>query len=349
MKDPAVLTEVPAICADDIIRGVFEGYYDGFRKTMALKTAMEMSLFGRTRHPVTASEVAETAGWDEVMTGLFLDCLASMGLLDHDGDRYRNSIVAETLLDSSSPRCQSINLEYGMKRLMRWSDLQSAVRDGPKVLPVAEVFGEEWIRAIGESATGGAIAKVLAEIEAVVRLPHEGTFLDLGGGHGLYTVAFCSRYPGLRGFVFDKPEMVHVAEENLADYGCNARTIPGDFYTDDIGGPYDVVFSSFNHSVSDVSLCEKVRDAVVPGGLLIMRRHVYNGEPDPTRLLEWNIAIREGIGKGCQRFNGSWLPSSSEYVGCMEALGMEMLYRKMVDGGSELVIMRRGVPRDTNI
>ncbi len=349
MRDPHILTEIPEACADDFIHNMLEEYYEGFRRTMAMKAALELSIFGYTRSPVTSADVSDSTGWDDVMTRLFLDCLVSMGLLEFADGRYCNSVVASTLLDPESPRYQGINLGYGMDRLMRWSELGEAVCQGPKVLPVSEVFGDTWIRAIGESAAGGSVAKILAEVESAVDLPEEGRFLDLGGGHGLYTVAFCTRHPGLKGYVFDRPEMVQLAEENFAEYGCDAGTISGDFYVDDLGGLYDVVFSSFNHSVSDITLCEKVRDAVAPGGLLIMRRHVYNGDPDPIRLLEWNIAIREGIGKGCQRFNGSWLPSSSEYVGCMEALGMEMLYRKMVDGGSELVIMRRGVPRDTNI
>ena len=77
--------------------------------------------------------------------------------------------------------------------------------------------------------------------------------------------------------------MTSVARRMFDDYGCDAVTIDGDFYTDDLGGPYDVVFSSFNHSVSDSRMCDVVFSAVRPGGILILRRHVRRGDTDPRR------------------------------------------------------------------
>ncbi len=343
MKDPAILVDTPEVSVDHLFQEVFEGYFEGYRRAMVLRASFELSLFEKTHNPVTAAHLAEVYGWDDVMTRLLLDCLVSMGLMEREAGMYHNSTSSATLLDPESPRYQGSNIRYMMNRLEGWKDLSTVVINGPNILPVGDVFGDLWIRAIGESAAGGGIAKVISEVESAIDLPEDGTLLDLGGGHGLYTVAFCSRHPGLKGYVFDKPEMTAVAEEFFREYGCTAETIQGDFYSDGLGGPYDVVFSSFNHSISDISLCEKVYSAVSPGGLLIMRRHTYNGEPDPIRLMEWNISIREGVEKGKQRFRGSWLPSSEEYVGIMESLGMETLYRKALDSNSELVIMRRSV------
>lgn len=341
MMDPELLLEMPAVLSDDLFYGEFEEMFDGFRRTMTLKTAVDSGLFAYTREAATASDLSRALGWDDVMTRMLLDCLVETGFLIEEDGAYRNSEKTAIYLDPASPRYQGAGLENTFIRLMRWLSLSDFLKNGPSVVPTSEVFGERWIRAIGESALGGGIAKTVAFVAEHADIPDEGTFLDLGGGHGLYTVAFCRRFPGLKGAVFDKPEMTRIAEEMFSSYGCEASTIPGDFYVDPLGGPYDILFSSFNHSTSDSSLCEKVSGAVRPGGLLIMRRHVRNGPPKAHALMEWNLVLREGVEKGKQRFRGSWLPTSEEYIERMEGLGMIMLTREDLGDGSEIVIMRR--------
>lgn len=245
-------------------------------------------------------------------------------------------------LDPGSPRYQGTVLSNMFRRTDDWMDLKGIVHDGPRTDVSGEVYGRGWIEAIAESSMGGGIARVLSEVGRTVSIPSDGTFLDLGGGHGLYTVAFSRRYPGLRCFLFDRPGMTSVARRMFDDYGCDAVTIGGDFYTDDLGGPYDVVFSSFNHSVSDSRMCDVVFSAVRPGGILILRRHVRRGDTDPLRVMEWNLRVNDPEEKGKVRFGGSWLPTSEEYLDVMAGLGMTMLSREDLGDGSELVIMRRG-------
>ncbi len=341
MKDSDLLLEKPDILSDDLFYGEFENMFQGFRRTMALKTAIDLGLFSHTGKAVTPSELSASMGCDDVMVGMLMDCLADTGFLVKEGDAYRNSEKTSIYLDPASPRYQGSGLENTFLRIERWFSASDYVRNGPEIVPPNEIFGERWIRAIGESALGGGIAKIVSYVADNVDMPSEGTFLDLGGGHGLYTVAFCKRFPGLRGVLFDMPQMTEIAQENFDDYGCDASTVPGDFYKDSLQGPYDVLFSSFNHSVSDSSLCETVFSAVKPGGLLIMRRHVNRGQPDPHVLMEWNMVIREGIEKGKQRFRGSWLPTSDEYIEKMEKLGMEILRREDLNDGSEIVVMKR--------
>lgn len=341
MKDADLLLEMPDVMSDDLFYGEFEEMFQGYRRTMALRSAVELGLFAHTGDAVTPSELGEKLGWDDVMAGMLMDCLTETGFLVEEDGRYRNSAKTSIYLDPASPRYQGTNLENVFLRITRWNSASDYVRDGPKYVPVSEIFGERWIRAIGESALGGGISKIVSYVADNVDMPSEGTFLDLGGGHGLYTVALCRRFPGLRGFLFDKPEMTEIAKEYFADYRCDASTISGDFYTDPLEGPYDVVFSSFNHSVSDSSLCETVFSSVRPGGLLIMRRHVHNGQPNPHVLMEWNMVIREGMEKGKQRFRGSWLPTSDEYIYKMLGLGMSMLKREDLNDGSEIVVMKR--------
>lgn len=341
MKDPELLTEMPPVLSDELFDDAIGKYLDGFRRFAALRAAVRLSLFAHTRRPMTIDELTERIGCDPVMLRMLCDCLVPMGhLLVKDG-LYVNSEATSLYLDPGSPRYQGTVLSNMSRRAEDWMELDSLVRDGPRIDDSGEVYGEGWIRAIAESSLGGGVANVVSTALDTVELPSEGTFMDLGGGHGLYTVAFSRKCPGLSCFLFDRPGMTAVARRVFDDYGCDAETVDGDFYTDDLGGPYDVLFSSFNHSTSDSGMCGKVFSTVKPGGLLILRRHLRRGDTDPLRVLEWNLRVRDPGEKGKVRFGGSWLPTSEEYIGTMLGLGMSMVSRRDLGDGSEIVIMRR--------
>ena len=341
MKDPELLTEMPPVLSDELFDDVIGGYLDGFRRFAALRAAVDISLFAHTRGPVTIATLADDMDCDPVMLRMLCDCLVSMGhLLVKDG-LYVSSEATALYLDPGSPRYQGTVLSNMSRRAEDWMDLSALVREGPRIDGSGEVYGEGWIKAIAESSMGGGVASVVSTVLDTVELPSEGTFMDLGGGHGLYTVAFSRKCPGLRCSLFDTPGMTAVARRVFDEYGCDAETVDGDFYVDDLGGPYDVLFSSFNHSTSDSGMCGKVFSAVKPGGLLILRRHLRRGDTDPLRVLEWNLRVRDPGEKGKVRFGGSWLPTSEEYIGTMLGLGMSMVSRRDLEDGSELVVMRR--------
>ena len=58
----------------------------------------------------------------------------------------------------------------------------------------------------------------------------EPSILDVGGGSGLYTIAWLERHPGLHAIVWDRPEVLKVASELVAAHGVADRleTVAGD-------------------------------------------------------------------------------------------------------------------------
>ncbi len=341
MEDAKLISDMPAACSEEIFGACFEDSMQGFRRVMALKAAVELSLFSKTRDWTTPGDVASSEGWDEIMVSMLMDCMTDMGLLECDSGGFRNTTAASLYLDPRSERYQGTFLWNTASRMRMWFDLGETVRNGPSPRDAEMADSEIWIRSIAESAMGGGIARTLDIVDGIMDGPLSGTFLDLGGGHGLYTVAFCHRHPGLRAYLFDKPEMMPVARETFERYGCSAEVIPGDFYRDSLGGPYDIVFSSFNRSTSDSSLCERVFESVKTGGLLIMRRHLDPGPPSPLAVLEWNMILYDDAEKGKKRFHGSWMPTSEEYLDVIKGMGMELLARQRADRNSEVVILRK--------
>jgi len=72
------------------------------------------------------------------------------------------------------------------------------------------------------------------------------TMIDAGGGSGLYSIAFCQKYPELRSTIFDVRETLAVTKEMIADRQ-EKRQIDlqeGNFLEDPLGNNVDVVLLS---------------------------------------------------------------------------------------------------------
>jgi methylase of polypeptide subunit release factors len=72
------------------------------------------------------------------------------------------------------------------------------------------------------------------------------SLLDLGAGDGSYALAILEKNPGLRITVFDRPAMIKAAMIRAfnSDVITKIKFVAGDFFTDDFGGPYDIIFLS---------------------------------------------------------------------------------------------------------
>jgi hypothetical protein len=98
--------------------------------------------------------------------------------------------------------------------------------------------------------------------------------LDLGGGHGLYAIALCQSNPGLKGIVFDKPDVTKITRKYIEKYQLTGRisTQGGDICTDGFGSGFDIVIVShllYKFRKELEPFFDKVYKALNPGGLLV--------------------------------------------------------------------------------
>jgi SAM-dependent methyltransferase len=157
------------------------------------------------------------------------------------------------------------------------ADIGQRVRSGPPELPAD--FGNEAIwaahaRSMANYQRGGPAQKMAARVSQIDGFESFGKMLDLGGGPGLYCIAMVAEHPHMHGVIFDRPAVVKVAEEFIAEYGMADRvtTMGGDYIIDPIGEGYDLIWASATLNFVRpglTAMIEKIHRALKPGGYFV--------------------------------------------------------------------------------
>lgn len=247
----------------------------GMGASRCLLAATSLGVFDALAEgPKTSAEVAEAIGGRPDGTEALLDALNGFRLVRRRRGVYRTTRAARRWLVASS----------------RFS-LRDAVlfyRDMWDVLGMAEQavltgqgadlharggspdFWERYMRGLATFAR-------FAGAEVARKVPLDGApgrLLDVAGGHGMYSAAFCRRYPGLTAEVLDLPEAVEHGRRLVAEAGLADRVVfrEGDLRAVEWGTGYDVVllFNIIHNVTPDEALAAmgQARDALRPGGVV---------------------------------------------------------------------------------
>ncbi len=326
--------ELPLPCLDEA--------FAGLRLYYAVIGAVELGLFDRLRVSMTAVDLADALGSRPHEMTLLCEALADHGLLIREGTAFRNGPEADAFLAADSPYAIRGMLAFQRRHAERWRELPRLLREGPEVLPRERFFRHTVIPSMAEHARCGLVQHVT---ELVANLPELGeakTLLDLGGGHGLYSIAFCQRNPDLHATVFDLPAVTEATKEFIARYRADRVSIvAGDFNTDPLPGPFDIVFSSSNPGGKDPRLIPKIAGALRLGGLFLNKQGIDSETTDPLGDLEWNLWTFEGVEKQQSRYTFSHSVPLEEYHRALKENGFSVLAVVPVDGTSEMTVAQK--------
>jgi SAM-dependent methyltransferase len=242
----------------------------------ALAAAVELKLFDFLDKEGASDRkfIAGGIGINGMFSRSFLDTLAGIGLLSKSEDKYTNTQVASDFLVSASPFYQGDWIQ-NTGRGNHWSNLAESLKRQQQELGSFNAGpGESFLSSLAETALRGELQAVTKNISAWDGFDKAKSMLDLGGGHGLYTVALCQMNPNLNGIVFDKPHVTGITQQFISKYGMDGRitTMDGDICTDTFGAGYDIVIVShllykFRKDLEPVF--SKVYESLNPGGLLV--------------------------------------------------------------------------------
>ena len=235
---------------------------------------------------LTAEEIAQLLETDLRATRILCDALVSLGLLEKRVDCYRNTPLAEDTLLLDKPDSKVAQLYHAATLYEKWKNLYDVVKTGRPVEKEAidpRLIGDERKFAEAMADTARAVAERTA---SSINLSGATKMLDIGGGPGLYSIAFVRRYPQLQAVILDNAETVAVARDNIekADLTTQISVIPGNAFEDDLGDEYDfILLSNVVHIYSaeeNRQLIGNCSDALKPGGVLCVKDFVL----DPDRV-----------------------------------------------------------------
>ena len=255
---------------------------------------------------------------------------------------YLVSELSATYLLESSPFSQQHYLAERLRNIELWAHLPQILRKGPEIFEKGPFFGEV-VQCMAENARCGMLQETVRVVMENVDFGNVKKMLDLGGGHGLYAIAFAKLNENLQAFVFDLPLVTEKTKHFIEKYGAsNVDVIPGDFFKDEIGSGYDMIFSSFNPGGKVPILIPKIAEALNPGGIFVTRQ-----VPDekmkysPLLSLDWNLWTFEDVKKGGSSYSFENSVPFSEYIEMLENYGLEVFRTLDMMEASRIVFARK--------
>jgi SAM-dependent methyltransferase len=253
-----------------------------FMDSRVFLTAAELDLFTLlAERPMSLAQTAAAREADPRAMEILLDALAAMGLLRKEEGRWRTDTGLAPYLTAQGEKSLLPLARYSLGVWDRWSRLTERVAGSRPDSGDRDAWTRSFIGAMHVIAAPQADGLVAAVEPGGAR-----RLLDVGAGPATYTLAFVRAVQGLRATVFDLPAVVEMAKERIAAAGLLDRFefVAGDLRTDPLPGGHDLAFvSAIVHMLGpaeNVALLCKVRDALVPGGRIVIRDHVMS--PDRT-------------------------------------------------------------------
>ena len=269
---------------------------DGFEIGQIFLTALELDVFSELLSPLGAEDLATKLGVHAGLIEKMLDVLVGMNLLIRSEKKYcTDSSVAPFLVQGSPYFARYLTPRGRIRDSI--VDLKGVLRAGPPECPEEQVYSFnrddlDWM------ARMSLLGRLQGTIKQVISLPEfrqARRLLDLGGGHGLFGVAFAQEKPDLKVVIFDKPDVVKAAQTYIDQYSLTEQvaTRSGDYLHDRLGTNYDIIFEacSFGGDIQDFrSFFQKVSAAMNTGGLFIRLTFTLDDNRNgPLLPLLWNF------------------------------------------------------------
>jgi precorrin-6B methylase 2 len=221
-----------------------------------------------------------------------------------------NTDVSRTYLSRSSPYFIGDDI---FNDADTYDILSAYVSDGPPDTGIDQGFWTaEFVRTIGSKSLVGPIQETLESVDLTGRK----RLLDVGGGHGLYSIFFTRRYPRLEAWVLDLPTVISTAEEHIQKFSASDRVHPIACGLEEFAREekFDVVFAS-NYAGSRDRLWDLVsrsRTLLEDNGWLIVRSYARDVKDDAASAL---VSLDRYVRRGHTGL------ASTDYISAMEAQG----------------------------
>lgn len=213
--------------------------------------------------PATPAQVAAALGLDAHAVGVVLEALGVWGVVVAGPDgAYRPGPSAPDA-DTGAVLCH-----HG-RAIRGWS---TALEDRLRGLPPAPgAFAPARVKVMLDALVVNAAESAPGVVDACLgAVPGAASVLDVGGGHGRYTIEFAGR--GLAATLQDRPAVLAAAVDPKPLVAAGVGIFAGDFFEALPDATFDIVFCAgvtytFD-AAANTALYRRLRPLVAPGGAL---------------------------------------------------------------------------------
>ena len=239
--------------------------------------AVELELFQTlAEKPLTSAELAQKLSTHERGTDSLLKALASIGYVEEKNGRFANTALTTkwglspdgfdlkasltfwtAVFQDLSPHAVEV-LRTGERP---YDNIYAWLEENPDI---SHAFQQQLM--LTATLTAADIYKKLKLPAGPIKM------LDVGGGHGLFSILFCQENPQLDATVLDTAIALKTAEINVVKHNLAQRVHlhAGDLWEEDWGEGYDliVLFNLIHHydDTKNIALLKRCAATLKPGG-----------------------------------------------------------------------------------
>jgi ubiquinone/menaquinone biosynthesis C-methylase UbiE len=244
---------------------------------------------------MTAAEMATECASNPAAMETLLNALNGFGYLKRNHGKYSLSKKSEKWLVKGSPSAMGDTVLFFAELFPILEHMEEIVRTGKSEnihnMDTSPRFWRHYMRGLASMARPTAPA-IVKKIDLKGR---PAKMLDVGGGHGIFSVELIKRFPGLESTVLDLPQAAEHGEKIVAELGFadRVRFIKGDLRRMEWGEGYDLALL-FNivHNLSSFEnehTLRKTIRALKPGGTVAILDSEHPGtEKDLTAASGFN-------------------------------------------------------------
>lgn len=244
----------------------------------AVSTAARLGIFDAlAKQPMPAAELARLLQAQPRGVETLLRALAATGYVEDRDGYYANSpMTRKWLVENGTFDGPTMMRFWDAALTTLWPSAPDVIRTGQRPIGIYE-----WVESDPElnfSFQQSMVTTALTSGTDIARrlaLPPSATrLLDVGGGHGVFSIMMCRTYPNLHATVIDSPAALEVAARHVAQHNMGDRVslLPGDMWQIDWGKDYDAVllFNLLHHfdPVTNLKLLHQAHAALKPGGMV---------------------------------------------------------------------------------
>ena len=288
-----------------------KGLINGYQVSQAIHVAAALGLADLlVEGPRTSDELADAAGAHPPSLYRLLRALASVGVLrEENGRRFSLTPLGDALRsDAPEPIAGWAAFVGRPSYWQAWGHLLHSVLTGENAfghVHGTDVWRYRAARPEESEIFDRAMTDLTRGVDRTIVEAHDfgryGTVVDVGGGRGAFVAAVLTRYPAVKGILFDQPHVVATAEEMFREEGLadRCRVVAGSFFEAVPEGGDAYVLKAVIHDWEDeeaAAILRSCRRAIPPhGALLVIERVVGQTNTDPEAAFsDLNMLVSPG-------------------------------------------------------